>query len=90
MYRYADNLKEARNVGIKKGFINGIGFGCVMLVLYGTYALAFWYGSGLVRSREYDPGTLITVRHALTFGQTAAFNKHGNLITRQYEYGLIV
>ena len=48
-------------MGIKKGYINGVGFGSVMIVLYGSYALAFWYGSSLVRSGEYTAGTLIIV-----------------------------
>jgi ATP-binding cassette, subfamily B (MDR/TAP), member 1 len=48
-------------VGVRKGFINGLGFGATIFVLYGSYALAFWYGSSLVRAEEYTAGQLITV-----------------------------
>lgn len=52
-------------VGIRKGFINGIGFGATVFIMYGSYALAFWYGSSLVRAEEYSAGQLITVSNVM-------------------------
>ena len=43
--RYSDRLQDARKAGIKKGAINAAGFGCVIFLIYCTYALALWYGS---------------------------------------------
>lgn len=46
--RYTSNLYEARNKGIRKGFILGIGMGLAWLILYSSYGVGFWYGSRLV------------------------------------------
>ncbi|XP_063965533.1 ATP-dependent translocase ABCB1-like [Lytechinus pictus] len=40
--RYGKELRTARNLGVKKGMTTGIGMGFTMLVLYGSYGLAFW------------------------------------------------
>lgn len=45
--RYSSLLKEARDFGIKKGLMTGLGIGFFQLVIYGSYALAFWYVWGL-------------------------------------------
>lgn len=63
VYRYATNLVDAKNFGIRKGWISGIGMGAIYLVMFGSYGLAFWYGSELVRTGEgYTAGSMITVR----------------------------
>jgi len=59
--RYYDNLNDAREVGMKKGYANGLGLGAVFLVMFGSYALAFWYGSTLVREEGYTPGNMMIV-----------------------------
>ena len=36
--------------------------GYMWFVIFLCYALAFWYGSGLVLALEYTPGTLLQVQ----------------------------
>lgn len=68
--RYATNLIDARKINIKKGFFAGLGFGLLWFFIYATYALAFWYGVGLVIDHRslppeeivYTAGTMFTVR----------------------------
>lgn len=52
--RYEKRLESARKIGIKKSAINGLLMGTVWLVIYGAYALGFWYGWTLT---EIDPET---------------------------------
>ena len=57
----------AKNFGVKKSMIGGLGTGIIYGVLFCTYGLAFWYGSRLVRESleenndDYTAGTMITV-----------------------------
>jgi ATP-binding cassette subfamily B (MDR/TAP) protein 1 len=41
--RYADGLTVAESAGKKRGTISGIGVGLMWLIIYASYALAFWY-----------------------------------------------
>nr|KAG5714213.1 hypothetical protein BaRGS_018430 [Batillaria attramentaria] len=61
--RYYDNLGEARSFGVKKGFSNGLSMGFVWLVIFGSYALGFWYGGKLTRDEpdNYTVGTMLIV-----------------------------
>lgn len=69
--RYSANLGKARTVNIKKAFWSGIGFGLLWFFIYASYALAFWYGVGLVLEQSgwneedivYTPGVMFTVSH---------------------------
>ncbi|KOB65771.1 putative Multidrug resistance protein-like protein 49 [Operophtera brumata] len=51
--------------GVRKGLFSGIGSGVMWLIIYATYALAFWYGVGLIlESRSevkpvYTPAVLM-------------------------------
>ena len=60
-FRYDANLDNAKTFGIRKGLANGLGIGFIYLVFFGAYALAFWYGSKLVRQDEYTAGTMLIV-----------------------------
>jgi ATP-binding cassette subfamily B (MDR/TAP) protein 1 len=70
-HRYKANLIYAKNINIKRGFFSGIGFGCLWFFIYASYALAFWYGVGLVLEDKhkpedevvYTPQTMVTVRN---------------------------
>lgn len=54
-------------MGIKKAISANIAMGFTFMMIYLTYALAFWYGSTLVLSNEYTIGTVLTVsRHIMT------------------------
>ena len=48
LHRYTAKLQDALKVGLKKGVITGLGVGLLMFVMFGSYALAFWYGSKLI------------------------------------------
>ncbi|XP_055083269.1 bile salt export pump-like [Periophthalmus magnuspinnatus] len=60
--RYDRNLVSAQQWGIRKGLIMGFFTGYMWFIIFLCYALAFWYGSGLVvDAKEYTPGTLLQV-----------------------------
>lgn len=67
--RYSDKLVFARDNNIRRTMLFGIGFGLLWFFIYASYALAFWYGVGLVlrdrnlpeEERIYDAGNMVTV-----------------------------
>ncbi|TKC38808.1 hypothetical protein EI555_011299, partial [Monodon monoceros] len=60
---YTQNLKDAKNVGMKKAIALKLSLGAVYFFMNGTYGLAFWYGTSLILSGEpdYTIGTLLAV-----------------------------
>lgn len=60
-HRYHKNLEDAKRVGIKKALSANISMGFTFFIIYLSYALAFWYGSTLILSKEYTIGTVLTV-----------------------------
>lgn len=60
-HRYNKNLEDAKNVGIKKAISSNIAMGFTFLMIYLSYALAFWYGTTLILNDEYTIGNLLTV-----------------------------
>ncbi|XP_010631198.1 ATP-dependent translocase ABCB1-like isoform X3 [Fukomys damarensis] len=58
--RYNNNLEDAKRVGIKKAITANISIGATFLLIYASYALAFWYGTTLVLSNEYSIGQVLT------------------------------
>lgn len=48
-------------MGIKKGVAANTATGFTFLMIYLSYALAFWYGTTLVLKNEYTIGNLLTV-----------------------------
>ncbi|KAM7383493.1 hypothetical protein PAMP_003139 [Pampus punctatissimus] len=74
--RYQKNLEDAKNMGIKKAISSNIAMGFTFMMIYMSYALAFWYGSILILNKEYTIGTVLTVFFvvligAFTVGQTS-------------------
>ncbi|XP_051921757.1 ATP-binding cassette, sub-family B (MDR/TAP), member 4 isoform X5 [Hippocampus zosterae] len=63
--RYHKNLEDAKNVGIKKAISSNIAMGFTFLLIYLSYALAFWYGSTLILSGEYSIGIVLTVSRVM-------------------------
>lgn len=55
--------------------MNGFGMGAVFFVLFGAYALAFWYGSTLVLTADYSPGSMMIVS-----SRTVNINQQGYVI----------
>lgn len=60
------NLTDATKVGMRKGIAGGLGMGSVFFVMFGSYALAFWYGSTLVREEDYSAGSMMIVSTIFT------------------------
>uniref|UniRef100_A0A8C6BNK3 ATP binding cassette subfamily B member 1 n=1 Tax=Monodon monoceros TaxID=40151 RepID=A0A8C6BNK3_MONMO len=66
--RYNKNLEEAKRIGIKKAITANISMGAAFLLIYASYALAFWYGTSLVLSEEYSVGQVLTVFFSILIG----------------------
>ncbi|XP_021098295.1 multidrug resistance protein 1 [Heterocephalus glaber] len=66
--RYNKNLEEAKRIGIKKAVTANISIGAAFLLMYASYALAFWYGTTLVLSGEYSIGQVLTVFFSVLIG----------------------
>ncbi|KAM4908400.1 ATP-dependent translocase ABCB1 isoform 2-T2 [Sylvia borin] len=74
--RYHKNLEEAKRIGIKKSITANISMGAAFLLIYASYALAFWYGTTLILTDDYTIGKVLTVFFsvligAFSIGQTA-------------------
>ncbi|KYN10498.1 Multidrug resistance protein like protein 49 [Trachymyrmex cornetzi] len=65
--RYSEKLAPAEKSGIRRGMWSGIGGGVMWLIIYLSYALAFWYGVKLIlddrpnEDKEYTPAVLVIV-----------------------------
>ncbi|XP_075414573.1 ATP-dependent translocase ABCB1 [Tenrec ecaudatus] len=66
--RYNKNLEEAKRIGIKKAITANISMGAAFLLIYASYALAFWYGTTLILSEKYTIGKVLTVFFAVLIG----------------------
>ncbi|XP_055468722.1 phosphatidylcholine translocator ABCB4 isoform X2 [Psammomys obesus] len=65
---YQKHLENAKKIGIKKAISANISMGIAFLLIYASYALAFWYGSTLVISKEYTIGNAMTVFFSILIG----------------------
>eukprot|EP00099_Drosophila_melanogaster_P014939 NP_523740.3 multi drug resistance 50 [Drosophila melanogaster] len=72
---YKERVVAAKILNIKRNMFSGIGFGLLWFFIYASYALAFWYGVGLVIKgyhepayENYDAGTMITVFFSVMMG----------------------
>ncbi|KAI9533317.1 Multidrug resistance protein 1 [Dissostichus eleginoides] len=79
--RYNKNLEDAKNMGIKKATSANFSMGLTFLLIYLSYALAFWYGSTLVLSNEYTIGSVLTVFFTVLIGAFAVGQTSPNLQT---------
>ncbi|CAL4223375.1 unnamed protein product, partial [Meganyctiphanes norvegica] len=83
--RYERNLVDAKKAGVKQGLVTGLGMAFMWLIIYGSYALAFWYGTKLILDARpphgdgsYDAAKLIIVffsvlMGAMNLGQSAPY-----------------
>ncbi|NWV15009.1 MDR1 protein, partial [Ptilonorhynchus violaceus] len=74
--RYHKNLEDAKRIGIRKAITANLSIGAAFLLIYASYALAFWYGTTLVLNDDYTIGKVLTVFFsvligAFSIGQTA-------------------
>ena len=69
--RFQSNLIFARKAGIKRGIATGIGVGLVCTIIYASFALAFWYGIGLILdscNSGYNASNLLIVFFSVLIG----------------------
>ncbi|XP_067418187.1 ATP-dependent translocase ABCB1-like [Emydura macquarii macquarii] len=68
--KYDVNLENARSVGVKKTIITNASLGFAQFFIFGAYALAFWYGTKLIREEEetYDIGRVLIVFFSVLIG----------------------
>ncbi|KAF8042949.1 hypothetical protein BT93_A1322 [Corymbia citriodora subsp. variegata] len=65
---YSKFLVDAYKSGVHEGLAAGLGLGTVMLIIFGGYALAVWYGAKLILDKGYNGGTVINVIMAVLTG----------------------
>ncbi len=60
--RYTSKLEKAKKFGIKKGFISGLLIGFLWFVIFGMYALGFYYGWKVSTEEEnFSIGSILAV-----------------------------
>ncbi len=59
--RYRSRLDGAKMVGIKRGLVTGCAAGLIWVLIFGAFALAFWYGTQLVINEGYEGGDILQV-----------------------------
>ncbi|KAL0985500.1 hypothetical protein UPYG_G00157680 [Umbra pygmaea] len=67
---YESKLEDAKNFGIKKAITTNVSIGLTQFVIFGAYALAFWYGTKLSvdEPQNYTIGKTITVFFSVMIG----------------------
>uniref|UniRef100_A0A8C0AWX8 ABC-type xenobiotic transporter n=1 Tax=Buteo japonicus TaxID=224669 RepID=A0A8C0AWX8_9AVES len=67
--KYDANLEMARSVGVKKSITTSTSLGVSQFLIFGSYALAFWYGTSLTAEEEnYDIGRVLIVFFSVLIG----------------------
>ncbi|GMH15734.1 hypothetical protein Nepgr_017575 [Nepenthes gracilis] len=66
--KYETKLVDAYSATIRQGLASGVGLGIVLLMIFGTYALAVWYGAILIIEKGYNGGQVLNVIMALMTG----------------------
>ncbi|XP_069110560.1 ATP-dependent translocase ABCB1-like [Argopecten irradians] len=74
--RYNRHLSTAKSSSVKKGILVGLSSGMFWLLLYGGFAVAFWYGVKLVQDGEegFDAGSTLTVFIGIMVGSMSIGN----------------
>uniref|UniRef100_A0A7N0VJM5 Uncharacterized protein n=1 Tax=Kalanchoe fedtschenkoi TaxID=63787 RepID=A0A7N0VJM5_KALFE len=65
---YKSSLKGAFKSGVTEGAAVGAGMGVVYFIIFGSYALAIWYGSKMIIEKGYSGGDVLNVIFAVLFG----------------------
>ncbi|KAJ1990392.1 hypothetical protein H4R33_001718 [Dimargaris cristalligena] len=66
--RYGVKVNSALRLGVRKAYITGAGVGCMMLLIFFTYALGFWYAIKLTSEGNLRGDNAISVFFALILG----------------------
>lgn len=65
---YDNSLKTAYKSSVQEGLAAGVGIGSVMFIVFGTYALAVWFGSKMILDKGYTGGDVINIIFAVLTG----------------------
>lgn len=67
--RYRKILEVAKKTGMKKMISSNLIMGFTIMMIHLSYALAFWYGSTLIltKDKEYSIGNVLTVSRDIAF-----------------------
>ena len=60
-YRYTAHLKNAKNVGQKKGVSAGLGIGLTSFFIFFVHAVGYWFGAYLIQYQDATSGDILTV-----------------------------
>ncbi|NWI13941.1 MDR1 protein, partial [Crypturellus soui] len=68
--KYDANLESAKSVGVKKSITTNTSLGVSQFLIFGSYALAFWYGTKLIDEERdtYDIGSVLIVFFSVLVG----------------------
>ncbi|NWJ02935.1 MDR1 protein, partial [Crypturellus undulatus] len=68
--KYDINLESAKSVGVKKSITTNTSLGVSQFLIFGSYALAFWYGTKLTVEEKdtYDIGRVLIVFFSVLVG----------------------
>jgi len=66
--KYTGHLESAFKVGRKKAIVSGSAIGIMMMILFCSYGLGFWYGSTLILQHEKTGGQILNAFFAIIIG----------------------
>lgn len=66
--KYDKKLVIAYESTKNSGLASGFGLGTILLIVFGAYGLAIWYGSKLILEQGYDGGKVINVIMSIMTG----------------------
>mmetsp|Transcript_47908 Transcript_47908/g.124377 ORF Transcript_47908/g.124377 Transcript_47908/m.124377 type:complete len:1323 (-) Transcript_47908:3301-7269(-) len=66
--RYKENLVKAEKVGVRKSFVMGLGISSFSLIMFFSYALAFYVGAVFVNDGLMEGGKVLSVFFAIVIG----------------------
>ncbi|KAJ3285478.1 GTPase-activating protein [Borealophlyctis nickersoniae] len=85
--KYSSFLGTAEKLGIKKQVAIGLGWGTIQFVIYSTYALAFFYGSQLIRDRDIAIGDVLVCFFSVIIGAFALAGTSGEVTAFSFAVG---
>ncbi|GAV90154.1 ABC_tran domain-containing protein/ABC_membrane domain-containing protein [Cephalotus follicularis] len=65
---YNKFLGTAYKSGVNEGLVTGLGLGIVMFIIFGSYALAIWFGAKMILEKGYTGGEVLNVILAVLTG----------------------
>ncbi|KAK6937211.1 ABC transporter type 1, transmembrane domain [Dillenia turbinata] len=65
---YNNSIVNAYKSGVQEGLAAGSGLGVVMLIIFGSYALAIWFGAKMIIEKGYSGGDVLNVIVAVLTG----------------------